>query len=136
MKSLFRLLVLLLVVILLGCSATTKVKYNEPEFTISLKSKVFLDDLKNDIRCNCNEEYTPSIELINKYKLVSIYNKYYFSGTIETNDNFTCNDIPSNVLLSSENGFTKTVIVPVVYFNDFMKSKNINHLKISTEIQS
>ena len=137
--------VIILLITVFACSSTKKNTANkkdtkpisaENQFDMSLHTKMFLREFESEKKSANNDDFIPSVKLINKYGLKKVSDEYTISGFIKTNNKFQKDQL---TLLKIKYGSLVnniiTVIIPLNSIDSFLYLKGIDYFEIGAKVE-
>lgn len=118
-------------------NATNTTVTMKPSFDISGRTRLFINSLKQEIDASKTSmsNFTPSEKLIEDYSIRKMNTGYTVSGFIKTTDDFSKTQFDgTNVSVGQPSGDIRTIHIPLTYFPDFLKQKNISYFEISKKL--
>ena len=135
---------LLLLVILTSSCIISESKTQEDNliakasnFKLSPQTKLFIQDLRQEIKNEDKSTFKPSSELQNKYNLKKLNNVFYVNGFIKATNNYD-KDVFSllNINVNSSKGGIKTISIPIKSIPKFLKTDGIEYFEISQQVKN
>ena len=126
-------------IILMACQAskkTVQANNNSPasamtEAKLSPATKIFIQELKKEKETNQSSTFTPSENLIKKYKLRKLDNAYFIGGLITTTESINESVITNlGVKIGTKAGNIWTTQIPVGQLESFIKTQGISYIQI------
>jgi len=116
----------------------TVAKSNQTEykFNMSLHTKLFLQDFKNELAGNEISEFEPSSELKTKYNITESDGEFEISGFIKTNSQYNEADLVNlEIKTNSSVGDITTVVIPLKSLYKFLELDGIKYFEINKKVE-
>jgi hypothetical protein len=110
-----------------------------PIFNVSARTMLFINEVEEELKKSKTklENYTPTIETIEKYSLIYIENLIYISGFMQIKMNFDKTKLDEiSVKTGNINGKFITVQVPFSKFDQFLKNEEVEYFEIAIKVNN
>lgn len=106
-------------------------------FKLSPQTKLFIQDLRQEIENEDKTTFKSSSKLQNKYNLRKLNNVFYVNGFIKVNNNYD-EDVLSklNINVNSSKGEIKTISIPIKSIPKFLRTDGIEYFEISQQVKN